>query len=146
MFVRSDDRTIEGSGPMDSIECLTYEDNVVVPTDAGGMRGGGRLYDPVKITKRIDKTSPLMHKALNNNENMEITISFYKLIDLGAVEWYTIKLYDAKLAGIKTANVEIPGGKTELLEEYSFVFGTIEWTDLDSQITHIDSWDSDALA
>jgi len=147
IFVRSNGDTITGSGPNDSIECLTYEDNVVLAIEAStGMRAGKRQYDPVKITKRIDKTSPLMHKALNNNENMEITISFYKLIDLGAVEWYTIKLYDAKLAGIKTANVEIPGGKTELLEEYSFVFGTIEWTDLDSQITHIDSWDSDALA
>ena len=141
IFIVSDDRSVEGPGPQGSIECLIYEDNVVSPTEASsGMQSGRRQYDPVKITKRIDKTSPLMHRALSNNENMEIIISFYKLIDLGAVEFYTIKLFDAKLAGIKTANVELPGGKTELLEEYSFVFRTIEWTWEESGVSHIDDW------
>ena len=36
-------------------------------------------------------------------------------------------------------------GKTELLEEYSFVFQRIEWVYVDGGISHVDDWE-DPLA
>ena len=144
IFVESNGATIVGPGPHDSIECITYEDFVETPREAStGYATGRRQYDPVKITKRIDKTSPLMHSALSNNENMEITISFYKITKIDPEEYYTIKLMNAKLASIKTSYVEIPNGKTELLEEYSFVFQSIEWTYVEDGITFSDSWSNE---
>jgi len=88
IIVTSNDETINGPGPHDSIECLTYEENVIAPREASsGMLTGRRQYYPVKITKRIDQTSPLMHRALSNNEYMEITISFYKVNKIVAEEY-----------------------------------------------------------
>ena len=142
IYVKSNGNDIEGPGTHGSIECLTFEDSVVTPREASsGMLTGSRQYDPIKITKRIDKTSPLMRRALCNNEDMEITISFYKILKIEPEEYYTITLQHARLAGIKTSHVELPDGKTELLEEYSFVFQRIEWVYVNDGSTHADNWE-----
>ena len=146
IVIEAGDKPIPGPERDDRIECLSFEDSVTSPRDAAsGLPTGKRQYEPIKITKRIDKASPLMHKVISNNENLDIKVSFYKTINNEAVEFYTITLEDAKLVGIKTSPVKMPNGKTEIHEEYSFVFGKIEWVYVDGGISHIDDWEAPAV-
>ena len=143
IVVEANGETISGSGPNNRIECLTFEDSVVSPRDAAsGLPTGKRQYDPIKITKRIDKASPLMHKVISNNEILDIKVSFYRIINSEAVEFYTVTLEDAKLVGIKTSPVQMANGKTEIHEEYSFVFDQIEWVYVNGGISHMDDWET----
>ena len=62
-----------------SIECLSFEDSVRTAREASsGMASGERTYEPVRVTKRIDKSSPLLAKALCDNEVIEATFKFFR--------------------------------------------------------------------
>src|SRR5215470_7613292 len=63
----------------DSIECLYYEQEVITAREAGtGMATGRRQYQPLLIRKRIDKSSPLIAKALAENQKIEATLKFFR--------------------------------------------------------------------
>jgi type VI secretion system secreted protein Hcp len=63
------DSTIESLERADTIECLSFSDSVRTAREwSSGMASGERTYEPIRIVKRIDKSSPLLAKALCNNE------------------------------------------------------------------------------
>ena len=63
------DSTIISMDRENTIECLSFEDSVRTAREASsGMASGERSYEPVRITKRIDKSSPLLAKALCDNK------------------------------------------------------------------------------
>jgi hypothetical protein len=59
-------------GRENSIECVYFEQAVKTAREAGsGMATGRRQYEPLLIRKRIDKSSPLIAKALVENTVIE---------------------------------------------------------------------------
>ena len=66
-------------GRADSIECLYFEDSVRTARETGSGRATGRrTYEPIVMRKRIDKSSPLLVKALCNNEVVEGIFKFFR--------------------------------------------------------------------
>src|SRR5262249_49244422 len=56
-------------GRANTIECTFYQQSVLTAREAGsGMATGRRQYEPLLIRKRIDKSSPLIAKALVENQ------------------------------------------------------------------------------
>jgi len=68
------------------------------------MATGERTYEPIRIAKRIDKSSPLLAKALCNNEVIEATFKFYRPDPAGSgtqEHFYTIERWTYEPDGIE---------------------------------------------
>jgi|SRR5215475_7400684 type VI secretion system secreted protein Hcp len=153
LFLKANGQDVKGEssqtslGRGNSIECVYYEQNVITARDAAsGMATGRRQYQPLLIRKRIDKSSPLLAKALANNEKIEATLKFFRPNPTGdgtTEQFYTVAFKDGRIASFKQyvpSTIE-PATSTEPpLEEVTFVFHTISWTYANGGITHEDSW------
>ncbi len=124
-----------------SIAVYAVHHEVTSPRDvATGQATGKRQHKPIRITKEIDKSSPLLYKVLVTNEVLsEVVLKFYATNINGAeVNSYTIKLANAFIATIDTNmenNKTDPGNKLPVLEDVSFVYQKIDWTWTDGGIT-----------
>ena len=140
--------TQESLGRKDSIECLYLEQAVRTAREAGsGMATGRRQYEPLMIRKRIDKSSPLIAKALVENQKIDATFKFFRPNPTGdgtTEQFYTIQIKQGRVNSQKqyVPDTIVPATSTEPpMEEVSFVFHTISWTFTNGGITHEDTWD-----
>lgn len=140
------DSTVTSHGREGTIEAFALEHTVSVPTEASGMATGSRSHSPIKIIKRIDRSSPLLHQALCNNEELEVTIKFYRANPDGdgtEEQFYTISLRQARISSIKTISpntiMDVTANQPAM-EEVSFVFGTINYTYVRDGTEHEDEW------
>ncbi|MBG3131638.1 Hcp family type VI secretion system effector [Proteus mirabilis] len=78
---------------------LNHEDKIqVISLNNGSFRTQNASYQPVIFTKPIDKSSPLLSTALDNNEVLEATFTFYRTSQHGQLEkYYEIKLTEVSL-------------------------------------------------
>jgi type VI secretion system secreted protein Hcp len=143
------DSTITSMGRENSIEAFKFESSVRTSREASsGMASGERIYGPVTITKRIDRSSPILHAALCNNEVVEVTIKFYRPNPSGdgtTEQFYTIELKGGRISSIKTLSPNCVDDSTSNLpamEEVSLVFGEITWkySSGDANTEHTDQW------
>jgi len=137
----------ESLGRKDSIECLYYEQKVITAREAGsGMATGRRQYEPLLIRKRIDKSSPLLVKALVENQKIDAAFKFFRPNPKGdgtTQQFYTVEIKDGRVASMKqmVPDTIVPASSTEPpLEEITFVFHTIKWTFTDGGVSHEDAW------
>ena len=94
---------------------------------------GTPIHRPIILTKYIDKSSPLIAKALFNNETIEAYLRFYRTPAAGGEEhYYTIHLQMAKIVKIQSA---FPN-----LEQVSIAYGGITWTWEPDGIEFTDTW------
>ena len=143
----SGDSTITSMEREDTIECLSFHDSVRTAREAStGMATGDRSYEPIKISKRIDKSSPLLAKALCNNEVAEGIFKFFRPNPAGdgtTEQFFTIEFQQCRVSSIvrNSPDVIAPAAATApATEEVSFVFGHIRWTYEPDGIEHIDAW------
>ena len=154
-----DGNNIEGESTMasmdrvGSIECVSFYSELTTPREgATGSLTGRRQHLPITIVKRIDKTSPLMFKALCLNEPItKGRFRFFRRDDSygsGAEQHiYTVLIEQGYVAGIReeSANVLYGDGESQpLLERVSFVFQDITKTYEIGGATHTDSWAGEA--
>lgn len=139
--------TISSMERENSIECLSFTDAVRTAREASsGMATGDRTYEPIVIEKRIDKSSPLIAKALCNNEIMEGTFKFFRPSPTGdgtTQQFFTVKIAEGRVGSVHrhSPNVIDPASAaTPPLETVSFVFGDITWTYEDGGVEHQDVW------
>ncbi|MGC3998841.1 MAG: type VI secretion system tube protein TssD [Anaeromyxobacter sp.] len=139
--------TQNSMGRADTIECISYEQSVHSAREAAtGMVTGRRQFSPLKIVKRIDKSSPLLLKALSLNEKVEGVFKFYRPNPTGdgtTEMFYTAEIKEGNIASVKqlvptTIRPETAGEPPQ--EEITFVFRTITWTFSNGGVTHTDSW------
>lgn len=111
--------------------------SVISPRDAAtGLPTGKRQHKPVVITKRIDRSTPLLYQALASNENLtDVTLRYYRTNEIGEqVPYYRIQLINASLSGIQE------GPRDQ--EEISLTYQRIIWTWEDGEISTEDSWEA----
>jgi type VI secretion system secreted protein Hcp len=140
--------TIASLERADTIECSSFKYSLVTPREeATAMLTGKRQHKPVKITKRIDQTTPLLLKALCNNEPVnEALFMFYRPSVTGAgveEKYFTVKLENGFVATISQRSEDaITCGEAAppMMEEIGFVFQDITWTYEINGATHHDSW------
>ncbi len=142
LFLKANGQKIESDLSRDgSLDLLSYEQSVTTAREAGsGIATGRRQYQPLLIRKRIDKASPLLMKALTENQVIEGTFSFSHPIRNGASiveEYYRVEIKNARVASYKM----VADASGEPMEEVTFVFQTIKWTYTNGGVTHEDTWD-----
>ena len=120
-----------------TIGVIGFIHEVVSPRDAAsGLPTGKRQHSPVTITKRIDKSTPLLYQSFVNNENMsDFVLRFYHKSYGGTVRnYYEVRLTNARICGIKHLDTE--------REQVSFVYQKIEWVFMEGGITAEDDWEA----
>ncbi len=140
------DSTVTSMGREGSIEAFKLEYMVQTHREASGIATGERSHGPVTITKRIDRSSPILHQALCNNEELEVTIKFYRPNPIGdgtTEHFYTIRLRYGRISSIKTispSTFDESTANVPAMEEVSFVFGEITWIYESGGIEFMDEW------
>ena len=122
---------IPGDGPAGAIECLRFELGLAAKLDAAGRPTGGRHYDPLLVTKPLDRASPRLNQALLSNESVEGLFKFFRE-DAGARQhFYTVAITGARIIGCREIlpdTLAPSSAGSPPLEELEFVFDHVEWT------------------
>lgn len=134
-------------GRENSIECIAYEQSVNSAREAAtNMVTARRQFSPLKILKRIDRSSPLLLKALSENSKVEGVFKFYRPNPSGdgtTEQFYSVEIKEGNVSSVKeivpeTIQAATAGEPPQ--EEITFVFKTITWTYTNGGVTHTDSW------
>ena len=139
--------TLKGREGRIMVNAASHE--IVSPRNpASGLPTGKRRHKPFAITKEIDRSSPLLYTALATNENiLEWELQFWEPV-MGAgteKQYYTIKLFNASIAGI---NFQMPNTRNPDFtkygeyEEISFTYQKIQWIWTEGAIISEDAWES----
>ncbi len=157
LFLKANGNDIKGEptqislGRADSIECLEFQTSVKTARETGsGLATGRRQHEPIRILKRIDKSSPLLYKALARNEVVDGKFMFYRPNPTGdgtTEQFYTIEIKQGRISSIKQEVencIEPASSNLPPLESVEFVFHTITWTYMNGGITHTDDWKENA--
>lgn len=132
-----------------TIECSAFYYGVATPRDAAtGKIIGKRQHEPVRILKRVDKSTPLLLKAMCRNESVNLAQFMFFRPSItaapGAEEhFFTVLLEEGYIAGVDLVSEDaIAGGEDAppMMEEVAFVFQNITWTYEIGSVEHQDSW------
>lgn len=134
------------AGREDSILVVGYSHDVFSPRDAqSGLPDAARQHAPLRITKEIDRSTPLLMAAWARGERItEFELRFWQPSATGKeVQYYTILLYDARIVSIRQEmlNNRYPEFANHKEREHvTFVYREIEWIFEDGGITFQDEW------
>jgi len=119
-------------GRENDIECVFFESGVAIALAAGATAATGRRrHSPILIRKRIDKSTPLLAKALTESELVTAVFRLFRPDAQGQSEhFYTVEIREARIASLKQVSPETFNPTTSdfpEIEEVSFVFERIIW-------------------
>ena len=120
-------------GHEDEIMVRAFSHNVPRGTDQqNGQITSMPAIKPLKITKMIDKASPLLHNALTSGEQLTIAIEWYRISAAGEEEmYYAIELENAVLVDIETILPDVGDPETSQLAHMEILYinpGALTWT------------------
>lgn len=92
----------------------------------------GTSHRPLVITKNVDKSSPLLAQALSDREEINCSISFYRISAFGIQEkFYTVKITGGVVADL---TIDLPHvilqSDVEPQEHLAIRYREITWTHL----------------
>lgn len=125
-----------------SIECWAYTQ------ESNSPAVGSRTHGTIVCEKAIDKTSPAIYQALIRGSSVQATFKFYRpVMNAGSgagseQQFHTVEIGRARITHVRevvnptyvAANGSIPA-----MEEVTFSFSTISWTNVQSGSTTEDS-------
>lgn len=151
LSLKANNQDIKGEGPNNTIECVYYEQGVTTPlVSSTGTARVSRQYAPILIRKRVDKSSPLLMKALAENQKIDGKFRFVRPEPprMGPTgvrtnpEFYTVGIKNGRITSVKqyVPDTTVPANSNLLpLEEVTLVFQYIDWTYQDGGVTYADN-------
>jgi type VI secretion system secreted protein Hcp len=132
----------------DAISVWAFDHRVYLPTDSTtGAVTSNRRHEGLKITKMIDKASPLLFNLLAKPMELTCSFEFYRSSDIsneGEPElFYTIELEEAKVISIQTFSPNrMDRGNDHLVayEEVIFTYGSITYEHPIGSTNALDKW------
>lgn len=125
--------TVAQEGHEDEIMIQAFQHSVPRGTsEQNGQITSMPAMKPMKVTKMIDKASPLLHNALTSGEQLTITINWYRISSSGEEElYYTMELENAVLVDIETILPSVGDPALSHLSHMEIIYinpGAITWT------------------
>ena len=140
--------SVTQAGREGSIMVIAANHQVTSPRDAAsGLPSGKRQHAPFTITKEVDVSSPLLYRALANDENIEQwKLDFWRPSRSGKeFQFYTVELLNASISEIRfeMLNNQYPENMQHREREHvSFCYQKIIWTWVDGGVTAEDDWEA----
>ncbi|HCW0181394.1 Hcp family type VI secretion system effector [Citrobacter freundii] len=109
---------------------LAHLDQIMVTELNHGLsRAQNVNHQELSIHKPVDKSSPLLSKAINENECLTCDFDFYRTNRFGINElYYKLKLINARISSINLAVPDtILNGQGQPEESVSFTYESISW-------------------
>ena len=128
------------NGHTDEIMVLSYTHNML---NIGNINKP--THGPIFITKNVDKASPLLAQALSTREEINGTISFYRVSSFGLQE----KFYSVSINGgiISDLTLEMPHAilqnDAEPQEQIAIRYREVTWTDHVAGTSGYSTWGND---
>jgi len=138
LYLKANGQDIKGNSTQvkGAIPCVSF-------TGGGsgiGMATGQRQYAPIVIHKRVDQSSPLIQKALTQNQHIEAQFKFFRANPDGSTtEVNTVTIKDARITSVKRLG-PTASGQFAPLEEVTFVYQTISVPHEVGHVTSSDKW------
>ena len=131
---------LEIAGREGTTEVMGYSHGISSATDyASGRTIGKRTHQPISLTCKTGKETPLYLNALVNNERLKtVVITFYHTDEAGAeVVFYTVTLTNAAFSDVSMSSDN--GGSFDMAN-YTLAYQKIEWEWADGNIMAADDW------
>ena len=131
---------LEQAGREGTTEVLQFSHGIASATDySSGRTIGKRTHQPIALTCKTGKETPLYLNALVNNERLsEVVITFYHTDKAGKeVVFYTVKLTNAAFSDVTMSSDN--GGSFDVAT-YLLAYQKIEWEWADGNIMAADDW------
>lgn len=102
---------------------MSYDYGTATPLNQAGQISGQRSHQPLRVTKHLDKSSPLLFEASNKGETLTtVELKMYRTSYAGKQEhYYTIVLTDAVISSLNSSS-----NGSEPIEALSFSYRKIE--------------------
>ena len=146
LHLTSNGNALRGDGPDGAIECLGFDSGVTTTREARqGLVTGRRTYSPIVVRKRVDRASPLLLRALTENQAIEARFDFLRpeAPAVSSAVFYRVHIAEARLVSVRQYLAEPPPGARSVvstpMEEVGFEFRRITWTHVEGGIEHQDS-------
>ena len=130
-------------GKEGSIFVLAATHDLISPANITNATSSGQVqHQPFKIIKETDRATPLLYKALVNNEVFsEFKLDFFRQTGNVVIvqNVYSVKLINARLTGIRFEMPHAKKADTLSLNEYeelSLVYDSIEWIWITGNISY----------
>lgn len=122
-----------------TVELLSYAAHTATPYDqASGTVTGRRDHASITIRKRLDSVTPLLNKALLQNQPIQAEFLFFRpaVTTVGVEEHYmTVEIKAARVVTVSHLTPEVQGAAMPVIEEVQFAFRDITWTHVPSGAT-----------
>ena len=120
-----------------------FSHQIIVPRDLQfGQPTGQRVHKPLMISKVVDRSSPLIHRALAIKELMtSCYLTWYRNGRNGPEIYYKIQLVDATIVDIqsKMSLCDDPNGDSStIIEDVYFTYRKIIWSHVGGNTTESD--------
>lgn len=115
------------------LECFAVNHEMFKTLEGGTRVSTYTTHAPFKLVKRLDKATPLLYKALSENQVVTGKIKYFKESSDGTTELaFTIELLQGRITGVRhwsPNNLDSEAFNYPQLEEVSIVYGTIRFRD-----------------
>ena len=128
------------SGRLGAIELKAVAHHLTIPVSGNtGRLIGTRVHTPIAVQKEFDKTTPVLIRALCENQKLKsATIKMYQIDGAGILE-------NVKITGI-TPNLFPSSGTGTHSETIELRYEAITWKHCDGNIVYRDAWNHMAIA
>jgi type VI secretion system secreted protein Hcp len=113
-------------------EAIAVATNLIVPLSSGGQSTGARQHSPIRLTKPLDRCTPLLAQALIQNQVVDAEIKFVRQDENGqVVHYFTIRTRQGRVAGqslVLPDTLDASTSNLPALEHLSLTFRDISWT------------------
>ncbi|MCU0924507.1 MAG: type VI secretion system tube protein Hcp [Hydrogenophaga sp.] len=140
------DHTLTSLGREDTIEVLAMEQQLSKAFDRATLRATGRrIYAPIRFTKRLDRSTPLLRQALVNNAVVSGSFRWFRPHPDGdgtTQQFFTLEFAQGS---ITKCTLRLPdtllddSASLPPMEEIELVFGEITWRWTDGGIEFEDT-------
>ncbi|HCD9775252.1 TPA: type VI secretion system tube protein Hcp [Enterobacter hormaechei] len=129
------------SGRLGAIELKAVAHHLTIPVSGiTGRLTGTRVHTPIAVQKEFDKTTPVLIRALCENQTLKsATIKMYQIDDAGIErEYFNIILDNVKITSI-TPNLFPGSGTGTHTETIELRYEAITWKHCDGNIVYRDA-------
>jgi type VI secretion system secreted protein Hcp len=140
------DNTVSSLSRANTIEVVSLEQEIFKPFDRATLQPTGRrVYAPIKFSKRLDRSTPLLRKALSFNEVVAGNFRWFRPNPVGdgtTEPFFTITFIGGRITKCVLRLPDTLNAETANLapmEDIEMTFATITWTWSSGGIEHTDT-------